>query len=173
MKLLSRGQSLSARLFVALPCCHSLMVPRRIGDVSCGENHTVWQTQRRHEEGSSHPCSLEQWSHQKLLTCFAFFVLWRSYSKKKKKKKKTGQKSQTNSLTNLFGKEINGCPNIATDDRTDTVGVNPRVLGSQCGPAPVKCAVWEETLWWRIYGSAVTLLLCSQPLPEAANGFAH
>lgn len=25
----------------------------------------------------------------------------------------------------------------------------------------------------RIYGSAVTLLLCSQPLPEAANGFAH
>lgn len=35
-----------------------LMVPRRIGDVSCGENHTVWQTQRRHEEGSSHPCSL-------------------------------------------------------------------------------------------------------------------
>ena len=41
VKLLSRGQSLSARLFVALPCCHSLMVPRRIGDVSCGENHTV------------------------------------------------------------------------------------------------------------------------------------
>lgn len=47
-----------------------LMVPRRIGDVSCGENHTVWQTQRRHEESSSHPCSLQQWSHQRLLTCF-------------------------------------------------------------------------------------------------------
>ena len=37
-----------------------------------------------------------------------------------KKKKDSGQKSQTNSLTNLFGKEINGCPNIAVDDQTDT-----------------------------------------------------
>lgn len=48
-----------------------LMVPRRIGDVSCGENRTVWQTQRRHEEGSSHPCLLRQWSHQRLIQLFS------------------------------------------------------------------------------------------------------
>lgn len=71
------------------------MVPRRIGDVSCGENHTVWQTQRRHEESTSHPCSLQQWSHQRLLTCFPLVPqrLRHSYSK-------FVTNSQTNSFTN-------------------------------------------------------------------------
>lgn len=140
------------------------MVPRRIGDVSCGENHTMWQTQRRHEEGSSHPCSLQQWSHQRLLTFFPFVLprLWHFCPT-----------VSANSQTNEF---INHAFTMCLDRKTSAVfeakiyrwvtkhilteltrGARFTVWACSC---EAKHAVWEETLWWWLESTA-RLWLCS------------
>lgn len=148
------------------------MVPRRIGDVSCGENHTVWQTQRRLEESSSHPCSLQQWSHQRPLTCFhlALQRLRHSYCTKPWQIHKQIRLQITHFkclrkrkiVTFLRPKFYIWWPNAYWWSWTS----------SQCGSVSVKQS-GDSVVVTRLCDSALTLLLCSQPLPEAANGFAH
>lgn len=154
------------------------MVPRRIGDVSCGENHTLWQTQRRHEEGGSHPCSLQQWSHQRLLTSFSLLlsrgsdiVILKSANKFIFKSRIHSELEKRKTAIDFWRPEnINGHNNKQID------WVNPECSVHNVGLflRSKACSLRGDTVVvTRIHGFAVTLLLCSQPLPEAANGFAH
>lgn len=146
--------------FYWVHCCSvaeaAVVLPRRIGAVYCGRKPHMWQTQRRREEGSSHFTTANTLksmglfsftSLEKFINTHLFHVLF--------------------IVHNLLqtSKSLHGWAN------THCVS-EPWAFGSQCGPVPVKRAAWEEPLWWWL-GSAVTLLLRSQPLPEAANGFAY
>lgn len=139
--------------FATLPVEVSFMVPRRKKKTCLVvENHTLWQTERRQKKCTSRLCSLQQWTHQRLLTCF--FLLLVS-PPPKKGQAFSALKVQTNSVWGL------------------KLGVHARFSkwSSQWSKA---CSLRGDTVMgtW-ICDSALTLLLCSQPLPEAANGFAH
>lgn len=133
------------------------MVPRRIGDVSCGENHTVWQTQRRHEEGSSHPCSLQQWSHQRLLSCFPFVLQRLRHSSSKipdKFEYKFIYKLRIHSALVGGGASFWGL-NIAMGDQTHIGGVNP-----ECWVHNVGLFLWSMQSERRHCGGDSNLRLC-------------
>lgn len=138
----------------------SLMVPRGLVEVFCGENHNEWQTQRRQGEGFSQPCSLLQWSLQRPLTCFHPHILNGSDIQKAYKCVICFALYLGNENSHIL-QNVKIVLNILV---TKYLHLVIRVLNSHFEPAPVKKS--EQTPWlthclWSCLESTARLWLCS------------